>query len=451
MREPGQAGGWKVLAGSFGLTGEAGGGETAFAVRGLGPGGWARTGREDWAAYRPMVSLKLERGEAGLWAQAADGGKLALTLGAGEGEGAKLTLALHYPDKTRTLASAGIPRGDGWRRLAFFAHGGKTLAYLDGAKVLEVADAPEVRGACGLCVLDGAALFDDFHAVDAAALEPGRDVAPGEESSAGCLERYRQRCFEKLSVYAPQWFLPPDPDDPARLRIPLPLFAGGELAVDGGAPVALSASPEPLVTAFPEGRAPAFDLQLRAPGWRDYHFAGRVTDWYASSGEWKQVNRWSCSPTYLWYGGESNRDAVLWHKREVDGPVAVEALMAPRADRRYGEEEGRDLNLVLHGNGEDLNDGYLVTVAGEGLGCRLLRDGKVLAESRLDGLPAGHALHHAWFSVGASVVDGKVRCYFDRRLALEYDDPRPLNKGQVGVWTVRNKLSLARATVATKD
>ncbi|MBE7464717.1 MAG: hypothetical protein HS116_14675 [Planctomycetes bacterium] len=443
MRTPGEKGGWKVLSGRFTLTGEAGGGEEAFAVRATGPA-WSAAGQETWRDYRTMAAVKLLSGEAGIWQSTPDGGQLSLTLREG---GAEAVLALHYPDKVRTLGSAQVPVYAGWRRLALFRRDGKTQGFVDGARVLEVADAPDARGRTGLCAITGDACFDDVRIVDTALLTPGRDVAPDEESSERCMDRYYQRCFEKLSVYAPQWFLTPDPGDPSRLNIPLPLYAGGTLEADGER-VALPAGPDLPGLKWPQGHAPARDLALHTAGWKDFQFAGRVTDWYAGSGRWGQVNRWSCSPDYLWYGGESRQDAVLWYKHEVSGPVAVEALMAPRADARYGEEIGRDLDLVLFGNGKDLSQGYQFTVLSESDGCRVTKNGKTLGEARGIGLPAGHALHHSWFSVAAHCSGRKLRFYFDRRLVLEIDDPDPLTRGQLGVWTQKNKISLARCTLS---
>jgi hypothetical protein len=199
---------------------------------------------------------------------------------------------------------------------------------------------------------------------------------------------------------------------------------------------------------FPENKPPGHDLALHAPGLRDFEFAGRVTDWYASSGEWLQISRWSCSPEYHWYGGASPKLAALWYKHEASGGVAMEALMAPRAEEQYGEEQGRDLNLCVFGNGRNMEDGYLFTVGAAGTGCRIWKNKKVVAQAQNETMPGGHALHHPWFSVMAVVTNGKLQLWFDRRLTLEYTDPEPITRGKLAVWTVRNKISVGRATIS---
>lgn len=446
MRAPGQPGGWQVLGGSFELIGPRDGGEDAFALRGRGTGA-AAIGQANWVDYRPMAAVRLARGAAGIWHGTPDGGRLCLRL---SDRGARVTLAAVAPGGgEKILASATVPAyPNGWRRLALVHREQGAAGWVDGAEVLRVPVAPAPVGRCGLEILDGEALFDDFRAVDLAALQPGRDVAPGEEASVRCMDRYGQRCFERHSIYAPQWMLEPDPRDRGRARLALPVFAGAGVRCDAAPALRVPAGTELPLFRLPENRAPQFDLAYAAPGWRDFHFAGRVTDWHASSGEWAQLNRWSCSPEYQWYGGKSAQVAALWYKHAVHGPVGVEALLAPRADEQFGEERNHGLNLCLYGNGRDLSEGYLFTVGPPREGCRILRNGRELARAPGIGLPEGHALHHAWFSVRATAADGKLKFWFDRRLVLETSDPQPLTQGRVALWTERNKISVGRATLA---
>lgn len=446
MRAPGQSGGWQVLGGSFELTGPRDGGEDAFAVRGKGTGA-AAIGQTNWADYRPMAAVRLARGAAGIWHGTPDGGRLCLRLSDG---GAHVALAAIAPGGgEKILASATVPAyPHGWRRLALVHREQGAAGWVDGAEVLRVPLAPAPAGRCGLEILDGEALFDDFRAVDLAALQPGRAVAPGEEASVRCMDRYGQRCFERHSIYAPQWMLESDPQDQGRVRLALPVFAGASVRCDAMSPFRVPAGTELPLFRLPENRAPRFELAYAAPGWRDFHFAGRVTDWHASSGEWAQLNRWSCSPEYQWYGGKSAQVAALWYKHTVRGHAGIEALLAPRADEQFGEERNHGLNLCLYGNGKDLSEGYLFTVGSPREGCRILRNGRELARVPGIGLPEGHALHHAWFSVRATAVDGRLKFWFDRRLVLEATDPQPLTQGRVALWTERNKISVGRATLA---
>ncbi len=444
MRNPGEGGGWKVLEGKFGLTGPSQDQNTAFSVHAVGTS-FAVIGAETWKDYRVMSAVLPGSGEAGIW-QAIPGGRLTLRLRSGSA--VVLTRRADNGDE-KVLAEATVPDYPGaWRRLALFNRDGVTQGFVDGEPALAAKDAPVPSGRCGICTINGDAHFDDFAAIDTSALTPGRDVAPNEEGSERCLVRYRQRCSEKLSIYSPMWMMRPLPTDQSVMQAGLPLYMGGQLCIDDRAPVPIGAGADLALMKF--DAFPHFDLALHTPGWRDYHFAGRVTDWYTTSGEWMQINRWSCNPEYEWYGGKSTQDtAVLWHKHAATGPVAIEALMAPRADRVYHEEQGRDLNVVIYGNGKNLNEGYLFTVLSEGHGCQLSKNGKVLATAPAMGLEAsGHTLHHSWFSVAAVVSGKKIQFYFDRRLALEYEDAEPLSEGRVGIWTRQNKISVGRATVS---
>ncbi len=446
MRAPETKGGWKLQSGRFDLTGQIADQNTTFSVHATGASS-ASIGADNWKDYRVAAAVLLRGGEAGVWQSAADGSRLELRL---RDHGRSVAMVRKSGKDEKVLAEAAVPEyGSGWRRLALFRRDGVTQGFVDSEPVLRVKDALEAAGLCGLCTAgDGAnAYFDDFAAIDASALTAGRDVAPGEEGSERCMARYYQRCSEKLSIYSPQWMLKPWPTDQNFMQIALPLYSGGELIVDDQ-----TAAPIPAGDDLPTIKLPAlphFDCAIHATGWRDYHFAGRITDWHTSSGDWGQINRWSCSPDYEWYGGRAQQDAVIWHKHAAKGSVAMEVLMAPRADRQYGEEEGHDLNLVIHGNGKDLSEGYLFTVLSAGRGCVVSRNGKVLATAPNAGLEAsGHTLHHSWFSVAASVSHGKIRFYFDRRLAIECTDDQPLSAGKLGIWTRQNKISIARATIS---
>jgi O-antigen ligase len=457
MRQPGSSGGWKVLDGKFGLTGESGDQLTAFSTHGV-ETSFAAIGNENWKDYRAAASVLLKDGEAGLWQTTAAGGRLTLRL---RDHGKSVALVLRValdsnqsaPAQEKILAEADVSEyPNSWRRLALLRRNGQTEGFVDGERVIAVKTAPEALGKCGLCVIKGDAFFDDFAAIDTAAVTPGRDVAPGEESSERCMVRYYQRCSEKMSVYSPQWMLKPHPIDQHYLQLALPLYKGGALQIDDRAPIPLAAGDDLGLLKLPAGVMPSFDLALHTNGWRDYHFAGRVTDWYQTSGEWSQINRWSCNPEYEWYGGRASSDAVLWTKRSMKGNAAMEALMAPCANQTYHEEQGHDLNLVLYGNGRDLSEGYLFTVLSAGRGCQISKNGKVLASAPAPGPAAsGHSLHHTWFSVIGIVSGKKIQMYFDRRLACECTDEQPLSQGKFGIWTRKNKISVARATLSDGD
>jgi hypothetical protein len=446
MRNAGQFGEWKI-EGDFTLSGPRREEEFSFAMRGAGIA-IATIGNETWQQYRPSAAVRVKQGDAGIWQALPGGKKICLRLREGM---TRAALILRDGDKDQVLDEVAIPPYEnGWRRLSLLHRDGEIRGFVDGMRMLNSKDVPKPGGPCGLCVFSGIAGFDDFRAIDLDQLTAARDVAPGEESSERCITRYHHRCYEKHTIYSPHWFLPPSTSDAGSVVTALPLFRGATLQFDDRRPLVLQPSAEhrtiPLVEAPPQ-----FNLTLHAPLWRDYHFAGRVTDWYPTSGQWGTVHRWSCDPEYQWFGGKADGDALLWRKHNLRGNVAFEVAMAPRADRVYREERGSDLNLVVHGNGRDLSEGYLFTVKGDFDGCTISRNGKVVAHTPGVGLPLGLALHHTWFTVGAEIIDGNVRMYFDRRLVAEFKDDAPITEGKAGIWTRRNKISVARATLSLSN
>jgi hypothetical protein len=75
----------------------------------------------------------------------------------------------------------------------------------------------------------------------------------------------------------------------------------------------------------------------------------------------------------------------------------------------------------------------------------------VLAKSALCHMGPPESLHHTWYGVAIHVVGKKIRCYLDRRLVLEAEDEQPLEKGQLGIWTRNNRISIARATLSLSE
>jgi hypothetical protein len=444
QREAGAGGQWQKLKGSFTLTGAAKNGEPPFAFRCQGPA-LSAIGQDNWRDYRPAVSVLLKSGEAGVYYSVAGGGRLELRLKDG---GHEVLLVHQTEGGEKILAHAPVEFYSGWRRLALLRRAGLTEGWVDGQLALTVKDAPESSGKAGLCSTSGECHFADFAAIDVSALTAGRDVAPGEESSERCLDRYYQRCAEKLSIYSPQWFCAPDPADPNGVVLRLPLFKGGLFQIDDKPPVEIPAGTDFARLPLP-GSGPRFDISVHTPLWRDYHFCARVTDWYAGSGLWDQGRRWACDPSYQWFGGNAERDGVLWYKPEIKGNFAAEVMLAPNSDSWYGDDEtGRDLNLVVFGDGQDLSKGYQFIALNSSAGCQIKRGSQLLASTTEIGVPSRHAAHHTWFSVAAVVTGSKLRMYFDRRLILEVDNPDPLTSGKFGIWTRQNKISVARATLS---
>jgi hypothetical protein len=174
-----------------------------------------------------------------------------------------------------------------------------------------------------------------------------------------------------------------------------------------------------------------------------------MTDWY-SRDQWAPQPRWSCDPEWQWPGVETHDESVLWHKRKLEPPYAMAALMgAASVPWLSGTAHyDRDLNLVLGGNGKDLKQGFTVRVMGRGRGCELWRGDALLARNKDAALPAGHSLHHIWWKVRAIVDPDRVRVFFDGSLVIDQTLETPAPAGQLGLWTHRNSISVGRVTIA---
>ncbi|MCD6350540.1 MAG: hypothetical protein J7M26_00360, partial [Armatimonadetes bacterium] len=190
----------------------------------------------------------------------------------------------------------------------------------------------------------------------------------------------------------------------------------------------------------------------------DYTFNSAPTDWYAASGNWGTTNRWTCSPQWSWYGGMADLGPVaLWNKHRFAGDITVDAYMAwgmiyGYAQRHY--KNPNDLNITLCADGKDLFSGYTFIVGGwHNNRTAILKKGKVLASTDEpwclapvfeDRYPSTYEHHRKWWGLRARKVGHTLQLYFDNKLALEAEDPDPLQGGYVAVWGYDNRIILAR-------
>ena len=197
----------------------------------------------------------------------------------------------------------------------------------------------------------------------------------------------------------------------------------------------------------------------------NYVFSRAAVDWRSESGLWRIANRWSCSPQWSWLGGESAEVAALWHKREFRGDMTLDFYAAPKMGSASGAgviETAADMNISLCADGRNPDSGYSFVYGGwRNTFTRILRKGQSVAETR-DVLPPSwrdsnplrtglNNLHRRWFHFTVVKKGPIIRYYVDNELALQYDDPEPLNSGRVCIWTVRNGLMLARARISYSE
>lgn len=192
----------------------------------------------------------------------------------------------------------------------------------------------------------------------------------------------------------------------------------------------------------------------------DYTFASAPTDWWVQSGVWEMTNRWSCSPGWSWFGGRSEETAAVWNKRKFSGDMSVQFYFAfkmgltgtPRWHYRPS-----DVALSFYGDGKNLGSGYSLILGADGnKQTVLLKGDKVVAKTKetagllpilADGQPAMNDLHRHWWYVRINKVGSRVECYLDNELILTYDDPAPLDAGQIALWTYNNGIMVSRVQI----
>jgi len=192
----------------------------------------------------------------------------------------------------------------------------------------------------------------------------------------------------------------------------------------------------------------------------DYTFASAPTDWSVQSGVWEMTNRWNCSPGWSWFGGRSEEIASVWNKRRFEGDISVHFYFAFKmglAGTPKWSYHPSDVAITICGDGKDLGSGYSFIVGADGNRHSVLMKGdqvvaestdkKALLPSMTDGQPPTNELHRHWWYVRINKIGSKVECWFDNDLAFTYDDPSPLDVGQLALWTYNNGIMLSRVQI----
>jgi len=185
-------------------------------------------------------------------------------------------------------------------------------------------------------------------------------------------------------------------------------------------------------------------IRVTAPCLHDYTFSQAPTDWWSTSGVWEIHDRWKCFPGWAWFSGSGTEVPTLWSKRQLAGDQLVELYCASIMDKQDfpGYSHPGDLNLTICGDGQRLDSGYSVILAGwSNRKTALLRRGRVVAENpsvRLtDPTNMNMDFHRHWFHVQVSKRGNRVTVLVDGRPAITYDDPDPLQGGRVAIWAYK--------------
>ena len=200
-------------------------------------------------------------------------------------------------------------------------------------------------------------------------------------------------------------------------------------------------------------------VRLDQPQVRDYTFTTAPTDWIPSGGIWQMTNRWACSPQFSWLGGWGEGKVCTWNKREFIGDIVVEfyAGMKMGFGNISSYKNPNDMNLTICGDGANVDSGYTFMFGGHrNTVTRIMKGEEILAETGdtkfllplfEDQSFGSYDFHRKWWGVRAVKRGGHLEMYIDNQLALTADDPEPLSRGRIAIWTRANGLIIARARV----
>lgn len=332
-----------------------------------------------------------------------------------------------------------------WVRMSLCCREGKWEGWVNGRLAVSGPATWEPNGMVGIFCENGSVFADDVAVRSVSEMIPATDRIPGEEGSA-LSSTLKYQGHEPQTIYSAGWYLKPDVFGRNAVKFHVPIFDDVILFADGSPLGTVEPSSKLLIPVEKKnGRVP---LPVSA-GIHDYTFATQVFDWYSTGKRWSRLSRWSCSPEWAWLGVKTSKPSIFWYGHELESPYSLIVYAAPSSENRYGKETGRDLNLVIGGNGKDLTDGLQIKVGRSYTeGVTVWNGGKKIAEEKSFGLPTGHALHHRWFELKAVVNYRILEVFYEGRSVLTCQLPEEYANGFAGFWTQNNSVRIARATVS---
>ena len=195
----------------------------------------------------------------------------------------------------------------------------------------------------------------------------------------------------------------------------------------------------------------------------DSTFRSAPIDWTIGSGEWGVASRWACTPRWSWFQGRAEDLASIWTRRRFTGDAVVEFFAGIPMDQPWAPfyRHPGNLAVTLAGSEATPGNGYSLVFAGWGNSASgIFRRGELVAKvpgivmpdilDTLGGTASGeeaHKLHDEWWRIRAEKIGRAVRLLVDGKLAASFDDPDPLPSGTVGIWTLNQAVTVARARV----
>lgn len=201
---------------------------------------------------------------------------------------------------------------------------------------------------------------------------------------------------------------------------------------------------------------PSFDkMRIERDHVIDDLFKSAPTDWNVV-GRWEVTNKFACDPRWSYLAAESDGLAAAWYKTTFEGDITLEYYTGMRYRKEvswspYYPRPG-DMNAVICGDGKNVFSGYTFVLAGwHTTTTRIFKNGKVVAEAKNVQVPSTRfeypplpTLHRRWFYVKIRKEGNRLEYYLDNQLMLSWEDPKPLQEGQLGLWTQNNSMMVAR-------
>lgn len=214
----------------------------------------------------------------------------------------------------------------------------------------------------------------------------------------------------------------------------------------------------------PRARRQADRLSITSRHVIDSTFRAAPTEWTIGSGKWGVSNRWACTPRWSWFQGRSDGLASIWTRRRFTGDQVVEFFAGIPMDQPWAPfyRHPGNLAVTLCGSNDTPGSGYSLIFAGWGNSASgIFRRGELVAKvpgvvmpDILDSLGGGfgghgeaHKLHNEWWRLRAEKMGNTIRLLVDGKVAASFTDPEPLPAGTIGIWTLKQAITVARARI----
>ncbi len=204
-------------------------------------------------------------------------------------------------------------------------------------------------------------------------------------------------------------------------------------------------------------------LQIISWNLMDSTFRAAPTNWHTSGGLWQVTSRWACTPRWAWFQGRADDLASIWTRRAIRGDFVVEFFAGFSMDQPWAPfyQHPGNICVTLCGQNATPGSGYSMIFAGwRNRATGIFRRDALVAQTPAFTMPdildslggAGnreeaHKLHNEWWHIRAERFGGTVRMFVDGKLAATFEDTDPLADGTVGIWTLDNGLTVARARI----